>query len=230
MLTDLVRPVVPPGARRWLRQWDRERRFARGMKRLRQHDTFVPLSVEALGDLLYGWNNPWSLRQELICQLWDDAWHTKGPILECGSGLSTILLAAVAEKRKAEVVSLEHDQRWYQRMVRVLGAFGLDQVRLVYAPLVESATYSWYDVPPDLPTGFSLVICDGPPGDTRGGRYGLLPRMGRHLGADCVILVDDAARPGEQAVLERWAEEYALRRREVAAGKPYSVVEGPAAR
>lgn len=227
MLTDVLRPVVPRGARSWLRQWDRERRFTRGVRRLRQHDTFIPLSVETLDDLLYGWNNPWSLREELICQLWDDAWHTTGPILECGSGLSTILLAAVAEKRNQLVVTLEHDLQWHQRMSRVLGVFGFTSVRLVHAPLVESATYAWYDVPSDLPLGITLVICDGPPGDTRGGRYGLLPRMGRHLGADCVILVDDAARPGEQAVLERWAEEYAVRRREAGARKPYAVVEGP---
>jgi predicted O-methyltransferase YrrM len=230
MLTDLLRPVVPTQVRRWLRQWDRDRRLTRGVKRLRQHDTFIPLSVETLDDLLYGWNNPWSLRQELICQLWDDAWHTRGPILECGSGLSTILLAAVAEKRRKEVIVLEHDFRWHQRMTRVLETFGLMTVRLVHAPLVESATYSWYDVPSDLPAGITLVICDGPPGETRGGRYGLLPRMGRHLSPDCVILVDDAARPGEQAVLERWAEEFSIRRREAGVVKPYEVVEGPVAR
>ena len=125
MLTDVLRPVVPRGARSWLRQWDRERRFTRGVKSLRQHDTFIPLSVETLDDLLYGWNNPWSLREELICQLWDDAWHTTGPILECGSGLSTILLAAVAEKRNQLVIALEHDLQWHQRMARVLGVFGM---------------------------------------------------------------------------------------------------------
>lgn len=230
MLVDHARSLVPTRWRRALRQWDRERRFTRAVRRLRRHDTFVPLSEQALGDLLYGWNNTWSLGEEMICQLWDDAWHTRGPVLECGSGLSTVLLAAVAEQRRIEVVTLEHDQAWYQRMRRVLAAFGFSRVRLVHAPLVESATYSWYDVPPGLPAAFTLVICDGPPGNTRGGRYGLLPRMGQSLAPDCVILVDDASRPGEQAVLERWAREFSVRGRESRAQRPYAIVEGPVLR
>ena len=52
------------------------------------------------------------------------------------------------------------------------------------------------------------TIADGPPGNTKGGRYGLLPIMRSRLAPDVVILLDDAERPGEQRVLQQWKAEY----------------------
>ena len=43
-------------------------------------------------------------------------------------------------------------------------------------------SFVWYDVPKDVwPAEFRLVVCDGPPGDMKGGRYGLLPLVGARL-------------------------------------------------
>ena len=39
-----------------------------------------------------------------------------------------------------------------------------------------------------MPDNFSLVICGGPPGSTRGGRAVLLSVMGANLAADCIVL------------------------------------------
>ena len=61
-----------------------------------------------------------------------------------------------------------------------------------------------------MTSGISLVICDGPPGDTRGGRYGLLPVCASHLADGCVILMDDAERMGEQAAISNWQNQYAV--------------------
>lgn len=50
-----------------------------------------------------------------------------------------------------------------------------------------------------MPRDFSLVLCDGPPASTVGGRSGTLPRLHPHLGDEYVVLIDDAHRDGERA-------------------------------
>lgn len=58
-----------------------------------------------------------------------------------------------------------------------------------------------------MPNRFGLVVCYGPPGDTPGGRYGMLPVMRARLDRRCVILLDDVQRPAEREVAGRWAQE-----------------------
>jgi len=58
-----------------------------------------------------------------------------------------------------------------------------------------------------MPDSFSLVICDGPPGKTRGGRYGVVPVMKERLKPGCVILLDDTGREEERKLASRWETE-----------------------
>lgn len=224
MLTTLVRPLVPPGLRHALRERHRAHCLARAIRRLRRAAAGAELDRATIADMLYGWNNPWSVQAEVIRALWMQAWESEGPILECGSGLSTLLLAVVAERREVAFVSLEHDPTWYAHLIRTLARLRLDTARVELAPLVHHTDHDWYHLPDNLPTGFGLVICDGPPGDTYGGRYGLLPAMADRLAPGCVILMDDAARPGERGVLERWMHEHAATHRVEGTDKPYAVV------
>jgi len=134
--------------------------------------------------------------------------ETEGPILECGSGLSTVLLGIVAARTGSRVYSLEHNAIWADRARRVLRACGIASVEILVGDLRSYGAYTWYDPPLDvLPKDFSLVVCDGPPGDTPGGRYGLLPVMRSHLKPGCIILLDDAHRTGEREIAEQWARE-----------------------
>ena len=64
-----------------------------------------------------------------------------------------------------------------------------------------------YIQPNSMPDKFGLVICDGPPGNTIGGRYGLIPVMRTRLSKGTLILLDDASRPDEQNIAERWRQE-----------------------
>lgn len=91
--------------------------------------------------------------------------------------------------------------------------------------LASYGDYTWY-VPPleQMPSGFGLVICDGPPGDTLGGRYGMLPVMKTRLARHCVILLDDVQRPAEREVAERWARELGTTYRSVGMEKPFAVL------
>ncbi len=59
----------------------------------------------------------------------------------------------------------------------------------------------------ELPNDFSLVVCDGPPGVTRGGRSGMLPRMRTKLADKVSIFVDDTNREAEGALVKRWIGE-----------------------
>ena len=135
---------------------------------------------------------------------------SEGTILECGSGLTTLLVGALARRRGRPVVVLEHDHQWYRRMAGLCQRLGLDNVAIHYAPLVDHGGFDWYRVPAQLPESFSLVICDGPPGKIRGGRYGLFPVLGGRLARDALIVLDDTHRKSERAVIHRWRRERGL--------------------
>ena len=217
--------MIPAATRRRLRALHRQVVLHRTLRRIRRHDEYVPLSDQAISGLLYGWGSPWSLREELITELWHRAWHTRGPVLECGSGLSTLLLGIAAERLGYDVYSLEHDDAWWAQVVAAVDRLKLERVKVISAPLVMHSGYAWYDAPGTFPSEFTLVLCDGPPGATLGGRYGLLPELRPSMAADCVILLDDAAREGEQEVLKRWTEEHHVTHRMIGTEKPFAVVE-----
>ena len=81
----------------------------------------------------------------------------------------------------------------------------LDNLEIVYAPLKVHDKYDWYDYSPGETQSFSLVVCDGPPASTRGGRSGLAAQLHSYLAPGFKILLDDAQRRGEQQALSAWA-------------------------
>lgn len=161
-----------------------------------------------IGDLVAGWGNDWSAQREFLHACLEEAWVAKGPILECGSGLSTLLLGVVAQRRGLAHRVLEHAPEWAARVERELRRYGLGSTQLDVGPLKDYGDFGWYDPQrASLPATFALVVCDGPPGDTKGGRYGLVPVLGERLAPGCVILLDDAGRTQELAIARRWESE-----------------------
>ncbi len=156
-------------------------------------------------------NEGWSADVPYLEELCRLVSHTQGAILECGSGVTTLLLAALTEAARRPVHVFEHLPDWHERLHRDLSRLGAPAVDLRCLPLVSYGAFDWYRRPL-LPPGtlFSLVVCDGPPGQTRGGRYGLLEVMGDHLADECVILLDDAERESEQQVVHRWKKRFDL--------------------
>jgi len=138
--------------------------------------------------------------------------QVSGSILECGSGATTLLIAALTKGRGLDCIVLEHNRAWYEYLASMLGELGFDHVHLVYAPLKNFGSYLWYDAPMELfAKRIDLVICDGPPGTTPGGRYGLMPVMGSALAKDCVILLDDTHREAERQIIDVWSRDRCLR-------------------
>jgi hypothetical protein len=125
-----------------------------------------------------------------------------GPILECGSGVTTIVAAAYS---RHEVWSLEHLPEWANRT----RTFARNGARVLDTRLRSYGDFDWYELPEFLPDRFALVICDGPPGQTRGGRYGLMPVMYARL-CGATVLLDDTNRESERNIAERWCAEFGV--------------------
>jgi Methyltransferase domain len=151
-----------------------------------------------------GWaNEGWSADAfylEAVCQ-W--ASRVRGPILECGSGLTTLLLGIFAP---SQVTTLEHMPEWKKHVEHAAMEHCIP-VNVLTAPLLDYGGFHWYALPESLPRGFELVICDGPPSVTKGGRYGLFPTASGLLSRNAVILMDDVERSDEQAIITRWKRE-----------------------
>lgn len=161
--------------------------------------------------------NPASLAPEnalLVCQ--EIMARRFRRVLELGSGASTILIARALELvgDDAQVVSLEHHERWAAEAARAIDRAGLSRrARVVHAPLVAypGAPEPWYDLSPLEPDDgpFDLVLVDGPEGGARAplARYGALPLLRDRLASGAVLLLDDALRKGEREIVARWREE-----------------------
>ena len=180
----------------------------RGLERLRRLDPAAEPEPALLTQLVNGWGNSWSAKPEYLAAVSRHAATVEAPILECGCGLTTVMLGVMAGPRDLEVWSLEHDRAWIEAVERSLRHDELADVKLVETGLRDYKRFDWYDVSGiELPDDFGLVVCDGPPSTTRGGRYGLVPVMRARLRPGAVVLLDDAARPGEHDILTRWAQE-----------------------
>lgn len=178
---------------------------------------------KVISRLIYGWGNEsWSADTEYIVCCIKHALTTRGPILECGSGLTTLLLAVVAQKTGAVLWSLEHKSEWSERVTAHLARLRIKPPHIHAKALRDYGEFSWYDPPMEaLPEQFSLVVCDGPPSATPGGRYGLAPRLGHLMGPGCVILLDDAERAHERAIADRWSSELNAKYQMCGTIKPY---------
>lgn len=137
-----------------------------------------------------------------------------GLVLECGSGLSTVVMAygMRASGHGGRVVALEHLEEFAEVTRRMLEEHGLTahaEVRL--APLeeieLEGETWPWYDRS-QLPSGpIDLLFVDGPPGHTRPhARFPAVPVVRDLLSPGASIILDDHRREEEATVAERWLE------------------------
>src|SRR2546429_1908774 len=185
--------------------WQRQQ-----LRRARRRLAALPLGTaperRLLAELRAAWDNEgFTADIDYLAEVARYAAHTPGPVLECGSGLTTLLLGALAGRRGVEVWALEHDPQWRRRVAAALRDHVAGQVYLWLSPLSDYGAFAWYAAPlPLMPEQFRIVVCDGPPDGTRGGRVGLLAVMGDRLAPGAVILLDDASRESEQDVVRRW--------------------------
>jgi predicted O-methyltransferase YrrM len=105
----------------------------------------------------------------------------RGPIIETGSGLSSIVMAAASGQ---PVYSLEHLDHYAAQTLGWCEDAKVGNVGLCHAPLKDG----WYDIERfDLPAKFAFGFCDGPPR-----MFGTRMRFFDDIAPRCtVIAVDD---------------------------------------
>lgn len=145
------------------------------------------------------------------------AQSSNGYILECGSGVTTILMAAIVSNQKTPLIVLEHNYEWYNYLKKIFHKLNYHHVQLNHMPLHNYGDYTWYSVTKlKLPAKcVELVICDGPPGSTPGGRYGLMPVLSHYLSDNCVVLLDDTHREFERDIIQAWQKYRRMKTKEI---------------
>jgi len=200
--------MLPYRAGYWMRCRASELVLPLAMRELGKGTVHTP-SRGTISRLRFGWNNDsFAADVDFLCAVAETSRRHNGNILECGSGLSTLLLAALTKNR---VWTLEHSEEWLERTRDALRRFGLeDRAMLRHAPLKSYGDFSWYELPADLPAHFSVVVCDGPPAlTTPGARYGLLPVTHERIRGSRIFL-DDAQRAEERCVIDRWRQSFGV--------------------
>jgi predicted O-methyltransferase YrrM len=144
------------------------------------------------------YGNKWAAPSDILEIVHGLAKSSDGPILEIGTGLSTLVLAASTSHT---VWAVEHDDGFAANLEKNVAECGLGNVTLVTAPLKDG----WYDLASDLaalPEAFGLALIDGPPreGNDRMKFFDVLADRCK------IIVCDDADKPAYAEQLKAWAK------------------------
>lgn len=145
----------------------------------------------------YGGNN-YAADATVLALVAGIARKCRGPIVETGSGLSSVLMGCVTDQK---VYSLEHLQHYAAQTLAWAEEAGVPNLGLCCAPLKDF----WYDIDRfELPAKFAFGFCDGPPR-----LYGTRMRFFEEIAPRCtVIAVDDIKTDSNYAgKVHEWAEE-----------------------
>jgi len=136
-------------------------------------------------------------------------------ILECGSGLTTLVLAKACQmSRQGHVYTLENGQVYAETTEQIIDSYALnDYVTVMQAPLMDyplgENTYQWYPTTELPAVEFDMFVIDGPAGFIqKHSRYPALPLMQDRMAAGCRVFLDDAARDDEKELVTMWQEEF----------------------
>lgn len=155
------------------------------------------VSAELFDEARYAFKNPFTPPSSVLMTAALAARKADGDILEIGSGLSTIAMAAATEKK---VWAVEHDPVWAAKLEQMAYQAGTRNIALVTAPIKDG----WYD-PKEMegiPDHFALAFCDGPPRAV-GSRMPFFERLAQT--AD-IVIADDCDDPGYRAQVTSWCE------------------------
>jgi hypothetical protein len=160
--------------------------------------------------LVHGGYLPWttgSMRPAALVEVCNEIVHgDRTRILECGSGVSTVLLARLLrERERGALTSLEHDRHWATLIGDHLRRERLEAIaRVVHAPLRGDPPWYRLEATPDE---IDLLIVDGPPAFEPGhgtAREPALTHFDGNLVRGAAVVLDDIDRPGERQTLATW--------------------------
>ena len=197
-------------------QLDRYRRRQQDDEATRRHQqavTYLYHTLDVKRALLP--HTGWAASPELCSHIVDAVRaHQPDTIVEAGGGASSVVVGYVLQEQgHGQLVSLDHLEEYGAKTRATVRAHGLsDVVSVRHAPLTEveldGGRWPWYDLRAidDLET-IDMLIIDGPPEQTRSqARYPAVPALYDRLSDDAVVILDDAYRPDETAIVKRWQQ------------------------
>ncbi|MBG1266329.1 glycosyltransferase [Nostoc sp. WHI] len=131
-------------------------------------------------------------------------------VVECGSGLSTILFGSF---KLEKVLSLEHDSNWYAYTRQRLQEKGLlEYVDLQLCHLQQSIwngnSVKWYDINNVSSFAADLILVDGPPQESSlRARYPAPHLLKAFIQPGTWLLLDDYSRHQETEIVNLWLKE-----------------------
>lgn len=196
-----------------MRRWQvKPPRYDQELRRLTAMVNLLPLVRESF--LPFGW---YAMEPEALVTLMSQI-QLRRPqvIVECGSGLSTLLIGGlIKQDRLGHLYSIEEDEVWYRAISRLIEDRGLgDRVTVIHAPLEpyaidEGHEMKWYSgdsLNRALPSldRIGVLIVDGPKTTEDVSRFPALPYFSSLVDEETLIVLDDVDRPSEQWVLSEW--------------------------
>ena len=164
------------------------------VEKVRQSD-FIP---KVLAEAVRYVGNDYGAAEDVLSLCVALGKKANGPIIETGSGLSSIVLAAAAPEQ--EVFSLESDPSWAYRTREMAEEAGVKNLMVVERSLHEG----WYDIDGVfMPEQFALGLNDGP-SRWQGDRS----RFFEHFGDTEKIIVDDANNSTYRRWLQSWCNDH----------------------
>lgn len=131
-------------------------------------------------------------------------------VVELGAGASTLVCAKAMQKNgRGKLFSFDQHADFVTATGEWLASEGVEaQIRC--APLtanIEGWPGRWYDLS-NLPEQIDLIIIDGPPWAVHPFVRGAAEILFERLTPGGIVLLDDAARPGERIVANRWRRKW----------------------
>lgn len=135
-------------------------------------------------------------------------------VVEASSGVSTVVIGLALKKNNyGNSLSLEHDPTYLQQTNKFIEINQIeDYTSLHNCPLVEyeieNELLKWYQTDKlDITDKIDILVIDGPPRKTQKlARYPAIPILFPYLSDRFTILLDDAKRPDEILVIEKWVK------------------------
>ncbi|WP_244662100.1 hypothetical protein [Mesorhizobium huakuii] len=111
------------------------------------------------------------------------------------------------------VYALEHLPQYAQLTREWAVRHGVQNITVIDAPLqthvIGGEQWDWYDISNVPAIAYDFLVVDGPPRKTGAlARYPMLPLFAKQLGPSPCLLLDDADRADEEAIVRRWQAEF----------------------
>lgn len=192
-----------------------------------QYDQLAFAALSQVSNRFLPWTNA-SLRPAAIqVALNDIVVNRRRTVVELGSGLSTVYLAAMLAGQGGRLISVDHDASWIEIVRQWLPPRDAAVVQFIHAPLrsarFDTEAVEWYDraavadALQELPP-IDLVVVDGPPAyryERCLNRGPALDMLAPHLASSATVLLDDLNRSGEQHIARCWSEKLGANHRDL---------------